>query len=70
VARRRPGTEVIGIDPDPAALRRAHHKADQARPPMRLERAFAGELPLPDGSVENGHSSNNVGGYTYYRGVR
>ncbi len=57
VARRQPDAEVIGIDPDPAALRRARRKADRAGLPIRLERAFAGELPLPDGSVDRVLSS-------------
>ena len=52
VARRHPGAEVIGIDPDPAALRRARRKANRARLPVRLERAFAGKLPFPDGSID------------------
>jgi ubiquinone/menaquinone biosynthesis C-methylase UbiE len=46
VARRRPGTDLIGIDPDPGALRRARRKA-----------ARAGDLPLPDGSVDRVLSS-------------
>jgi SAM-dependent methyltransferase len=51
-ARRQPSAEVMGIDPDPAALRRARRKAVRAKLPVRLERAFAGELPFPDGSVD------------------
>lgn len=57
VARRRPSTQLIGIDPDPAALRRARRKADRAGLPIRLDRAFAGELPIPDGSVDRVLSS-------------
>jgi ubiquinone/menaquinone biosynthesis C-methylase UbiE len=57
VARRHPGAEVIGIDPDPAALRRARRKANRARLPVRLERAFAGELPFRDGSIDRVLSS-------------
>jgi SAM-dependent methyltransferase len=57
VARREPGAELIGIDPDAAALRRAGRKAARAELPVRLERAFAGELPLPDGSVDRVLSS-------------
>ena len=52
VARRQPGVEVIGIDPDPGALRRTRRKADRAGLPIRVERAFAGELPFPDGSID------------------
>jgi ubiquinone/menaquinone biosynthesis C-methylase UbiE len=57
VARRHPGVEVIGIDPDPAALRRARRKAARAGLPVRLDRAFAGELPFPDGSMDRVLSS-------------
>jgi ubiquinone/menaquinone biosynthesis C-methylase UbiE len=57
VARRYPGVELIGIDPDPAALRRAGRKAARARLPVRLDRAFAGELPFPDGSIDRVLSS-------------
>ena len=57
VARRHPAAEVIGIDPDPAALRRARRKANRARRPVRLDRAFAGELPYPDGSIDRVLSS-------------
>jgi ubiquinone/menaquinone biosynthesis C-methylase UbiE len=46
----RRGLEIsaTGIDPDPAALRRARRKATRAGLSIRYERAFAGELPLPD----------------------
>jgi ubiquinone/menaquinone biosynthesis C-methylase UbiE len=57
IARRHPDTVVIGIDPDPAALRRARRKAARARLPVRLDRAFAGELPFPDGSIDRVLSS-------------
>jgi len=57
VARRRPSTQLMGIDPDPAALRRARRKADRAGLPIRLDRAFAGELPMSDGSVDRVLSS-------------
>jgi ubiquinone/menaquinone biosynthesis C-methylase UbiE len=57
VARRHPDAEVIGIDPDPAALRRARRKAKRAGLPVRLERGFAGELPFPDGSIDRVLSS-------------
>jgi ubiquinone/menaquinone biosynthesis C-methylase UbiE len=56
-ARRHPGAEVIGIDPDPAALRRARRKAGRAGLPVLLDRAFAGDLPLPDGSIDRVLSS-------------
>jgi ubiquinone/menaquinone biosynthesis C-methylase UbiE len=57
VARRHPGAEVIGIDPDPGALRRARRKANRAGLPVGLQRGFAGELPFPNGSVDRVLSS-------------
>lgn len=52
LGRRDLDIDALGIDPDPAALRRARRKAARASLPIRYERAFAAELPLPDGSVD------------------
>ena len=52
LVRRVPGVEAMGIDPDPAALRRARRKSS-----ARYERAYAGELPLPDDSFDRVLSS-------------
>ncbi|MEQ4304720.1 methyltransferase domain-containing protein [Plantactinospora sp. B6F1] len=52
LGRRVPDVEAVGIDPDPAALRRARRKATRSRLPIRYERAFADELPLPDGGFD------------------
>ncbi len=57
LGRRRPDVEALGIDPDPAALRVARRKAARRKLPIRYERAFAGELPVPDGSVDRVLSS-------------
>ena len=57
VAGRRPGTELVGIDPDPGALRRARRKAARAGVPVAFDRAFAGDLPVPDGSIDRVLSS-------------
>jgi ubiquinone/menaquinone biosynthesis C-methylase UbiE len=46
--KRGPRVDAVGIDPDPAALRRARRKAAG----VRFEQAFAGELPLADASVD------------------
>ncbi|MFC3965046.1 class I SAM-dependent methyltransferase [Nocardia jiangsuensis] len=43
-----PGADVTGTDPDPRALARAERKA----PALRFERAYAQDLPHPDGSVD------------------
>ena len=42
----------MGIDPDPAALKRARRKATRAGLPIRYEQAFAGALPQPDASFD------------------
>ncbi|GIJ42258.1 class I SAM-dependent methyltransferase [Micromonospora andamanensis] len=52
LGHRLPGTDALGIDPDPAALRRARRKAARRRLSIRYEQAFAGALPLPDDSVD------------------
>ena len=56
-ARRQPRAEVLGIDPDRGGLRRARRKAARAGLPVRVERAYADELPLPDDSVDRVLSS-------------
>jgi ubiquinone/menaquinone biosynthesis C-methylase UbiE len=52
LGRRTPRADVLGTDPDPAALRKAGRKAARRGLPVRFERAFADELPVPDGSVD------------------
>jgi 2-polyprenyl-3-methyl-5-hydroxy-6-metoxy-1,4-benzoquinol methylase len=52
LGRRRLGLEAVGIDPDPAALSRARRKAARGKLPIRYDRAFAGELPLPDDAFD------------------
>ncbi len=49
MGRARPDVELIGIDPDPAALDRARAKLPAA---VRLERGYADALPLPDAHVD------------------
>lgn len=57
LVRRLPDAEALGIDPDPGALAKARRKAARRKLPIRYERAFAGELPVPDGSVDRVLSS-------------
>ena len=57
LGRRRPELATVGIDPDPAALRRARRKAARRRLPIRYDRAFAGELPIADDSFDRVLSS-------------
>ncbi|WP_328824318.1 class I SAM-dependent methyltransferase [Verrucosispora sioxanthis] len=52
LGRRLRDIDALGIDPDPAALRRARRKAARYGLPIRYEQAFAGALPLPDDSVD------------------
>ncbi|GIE78878.1 hypothetical protein Aph02nite_48280 [Actinoplanes philippinensis] len=52
LARRTPGIDAVGIDPDRAALRRAHRKAQRGGLQIRYEHAFAAGLPLPDGHAD------------------
>ena len=57
MARRLPDAEVIGIDPDRGSVRRAARKARRAGLPVRVERAYADDLPLPDASIDRVLSS-------------
>jgi len=57
LGRRHHDVEAVGIDPDPAALRRARRKAARRNLPIRYEQAFAAELPLPDAGVDRVLSS-------------
>jgi ubiquinone/menaquinone biosynthesis C-methylase UbiE len=52
VQRMHPGTEVVGLDPDPLALARARRKAERKGLSARWDRGKAGELPYPDESVD------------------
>ncbi|GAA4857860.1 class I SAM-dependent methyltransferase [Actinomycetospora straminea] len=54
VARRHPDVELVGIDPDTAALDRARGKLPAG---VRLEHAYADDLPLPDADVDRVLSS-------------
>ncbi|MEV4349811.1 class I SAM-dependent methyltransferase [Actinoplanes sp. NPDC049596] len=57
LGRRVPEADLTGIDPDPAALRRARRKAARRGAPVRFTLAYADELPLPDDSVDRVLSS-------------
>jgi ubiquinone/menaquinone biosynthesis C-methylase UbiE len=49
--------EVIGLDPDPKALRRAKTKATRARLSLQLDQGFADELPYAEDSFDRVFSS-------------
>ena len=51
------GVEVIGLDPDPKALRRAKTKATRAGISLQLDQGFADELPYPEDSFDGVFSS-------------
>lgn len=57
VARTQPGAELVGLDPDAAALAIAERKARRAGVSLRLDRGFADELPYPDASFDRVLSS-------------
>jgi ubiquinone/menaquinone biosynthesis C-methylase UbiE len=57
LARRVPGVDLLGIDPDPAVLRIARRKAARRRLPVRFELAYADSLPVADASLDRVLSS-------------
>ena len=50
-------TEVVGIDPDPNALKRAQSKAGRAALSIRFDQGSADELPYEDGHFDRVFSS-------------
>jgi ubiquinone/menaquinone biosynthesis C-methylase UbiE len=57
LGRRVPAAELTGIDPDPAALRKARRKAARRGLTINFTLAYADELPLPDASADRVLSS-------------
>ncbi|HET7287722.1 MAG TPA: class I SAM-dependent methyltransferase [Pyrinomonadaceae bacterium] len=55
--RQHPSAEVVGIDPDPKALRRARIKASRAAVSVQLDSGFADELPYKEASFDHAFSS-------------
>jgi ubiquinone/menaquinone biosynthesis C-methylase UbiE len=55
--RRYGPAQVVGLDPDPQALRRARIKAARAAVSVQLDQGFAGELPYKQDSFERVFSS-------------
>lgn len=55
--REYPAVEVVGLDPDPQALRRARKKVMRAGVSVQLDQGFADELPYPEASFDRVLSS-------------
>jgi ubiquinone/menaquinone biosynthesis C-methylase UbiE len=57
IKKSHPGAEVVGLDPDPAALATANRKAKRATLPIEFDRGFSDHLPYPDSSFDRVFSS-------------
>jgi ubiquinone/menaquinone biosynthesis C-methylase UbiE len=57
VKQAQPGAEVVGLDPDPAALAIVRRKAARAGVPIRTDQGYADELPYADASFDRVLSS-------------
>jgi SAM-dependent methyltransferase len=55
--RTHPDAEVVGLDPDPKALRRAKRKAERASVSIGLDQGFSGDMHYPDRSFDRVLSS-------------
>jgi ubiquinone/menaquinone biosynthesis C-methylase UbiE len=52
VKRLNPASQVLGIDPDPKALARAHRNAQRRKVTIQFDQGFAEELRYPDASFD------------------
>ncbi len=52
-----PNVEVVGLDPDPAALARASRKAEREKVTIQFDRGFSDELPYKEASFDRVFSS-------------
>jgi ubiquinone/menaquinone biosynthesis C-methylase UbiE len=57
IKKEHPTITVLGIDPDPKALRRAARKAEHAEVSVHFERGFADALPYADATFDRVFSS-------------
>jgi ubiquinone/menaquinone biosynthesis C-methylase UbiE len=57
IKRLSPGTDVVGLDPDPKALARARHKAKRSGLSIPFDQGSSDNLPYPDASFDRVFSS-------------
>ena len=57
IKQRHPNVDVVGLDPDPRALRRAKRKAERAGSSVRFDQGFADALGYPDRRFDRVFSS-------------
>jgi len=57
LARREPGAEIVGLDPDPKALALAERKAREAGVSIRWQPGYGGRIPFPAASFDHVISS-------------
>ena len=55
--RKYPAAQIVGLDPDPKALRRAKKKIQRAGVEVQLDEGFADELPYEEGTFDRVLSS-------------
>jgi ubiquinone/menaquinone biosynthesis C-methylase UbiE len=57
IKQRHSGVDVVGLDPDPKALKRARQKAARAGVEVRFEEGYGDTLPYPEQSFDGVFSS-------------
>lgn len=57
IKRLYPGTDVVGLDPDPKALARASRKAARAKVSIHFDQGFGDDPPYPEASFDRVFSS-------------
>jgi ubiquinone/menaquinone biosynthesis C-methylase UbiE len=57
IKKSHPDAEVVGLEPDPAAIATANRKAKRAMLPIEFERGFSDRMPYPDSSFDRVFSS-------------
>jgi SAM-dependent methyltransferase len=57
IKKSHPGAEVVGLDPDPAAIAMANRKAKRATLAIEFNRGFSDHMPYPNSSFDRVFSS-------------